>query len=288
LRALTFARERVGVRASPPEIARRLAARREFLDAPGGELTPERQHFRARRRAIAVFRGFSLARPLNCHANVNVIYHCAAAAALLAVTAASPPARAGDAPGFGISLDGYAAPTWDHTVTNQQTGDPARVSRGALGLATLLNVDEFALGGVVDGVPGIFGEGRLTVGGMVGWQPRLGSYRYQLLGELGQERFSDVGAMLVVARPMVGETWLPYVGARLGMTETFSREGHFVLGAWVFVRRDLAEANVSSAQSDYVVGGYAAGVAFRVGMRFEQAHVSSETDPLPAAPGEGT
>ena len=66
-----------------------------------------------------------------------------------------------------------------------------------VGLATLLNWDELALGGVVDGMPGIFGDGRLTMGALAGWQPRGGGHRYQLLGELGQERFSDVGGNLL-------------------------------------------------------------------------------------------
>ncbi len=88
-----------------------------------------------------------------------------------------------------------------------------------VGLATLLNWDGLALGGVVDGMPGIFGDGRVSAGALVGWQPRLGSHRYQLLGEMGQERFSEVGGNLL-STPNTKETWLGYVGARLGMSET--------------------------------------------------------------------
>jgi len=187
-------------------------------------------------------------------------------------------ARADEAAPFGISFDGYLAPTWDHSVNNEQTHQPESASRSKVGFATVLTVDELAVGGVVDGMPGLSGEGRLTVGGVVGWQPRIGAHRYQLLGELGAERFTDVGGG-ALSTPSVSETWLDYVGARLGMTESFSRDSNLVLGAWLFVRKDLSEANVSSTQggmgfgdattTPYLVGGYSAGIAFRVGLRFE-------------------
>ena len=121
---------------------------------------------------------------------MKIAYHFAAAFALTAVTVAAPAARADDPPLFGLSVDAYAAPTWDRSITDQQTGQPRQGSRGMVGVATLLNWDELALGGVVDGMPGIFGDGRVSAGALVGWQPRLGSHRYQVLGELGQERFS--------------------------------------------------------------------------------------------------
>ena len=114
-----------------------------------------------------------------------------------------------------------------------------------VGVATLLNWDELALGGVVDGMPGIFGDGRVSAGALVGWQPRLGSHRYQLLGEMGQERFSDVGGNLL-STPNTTDTWLGYVGARLGMSETFGSEGPFELGAWLFVRKDINDATVTN------------------------------------------
>jgi hypothetical protein len=194
-------------------------------------------------------------------------------------------ARADEAAPFGIAFDGYLAPTWDHSVNNQQTHQPESASRSKVGFTTMLTFDELAVGGVVDGMPGMSGEGRLTVGGVVGWQPRIGAHRYQLLGELGAERFSDVGGT-ALSTPSVGETWLDYVGARLGMTESFSSDSNLVLGAWLFVRKDLGEANVSTTQAGmgfgestttpYLVGGYSAGVAFRVGLRFEHGRTGSD------------
>jgi len=216
---------------------------------------------------------------------MNIAYHLAATAALAALTLASPGARAAEGPAFGFSVDGYLAPTWDHSVTYQDGGEPERGSRGKFGLATLLNLDDLAFGGVVDGFPGILGEGRLTVGGVVGWQPHFGSHRYQLLGEMGQERFTDVGGSLL-STTSPHETWLDYVGARLGVTEVLSSDGHFLLGAWLFVRKDLGETYVTNTPSSlglgdspstgYVVGGYSAGVAFRIGLRFDQKRATSE------------
>src|SRR5437763_8652208 len=115
-----------------------------------------------------------MARRLYCRANMKIDHRFATAVALATVTLASAGARGGEVSGFGIAVDGYMAPTWDHSVSDQQTGAPERASRGKIGVSTLISVDEFALGGVVDGMPGIFGEGRLTVGGVVGWQPRIG------------------------------------------------------------------------------------------------------------------
>ena len=95
------------------------------------------------------------------------------------------------------------------------------------------------------------GDGRVSLGGLAGWQPRIGSHRYQLLGELGAERFSDVGGTLL-SSPSARETWLDYAGVRLGVTETFGGDGPFELGAWVFVRKDLGQADVSSTSGNFL------------------------------------
>src|SRR5262245_36430054 len=189
-----------------------------------------------------------------CHANMKIAYQLGAAVAVMTVTLATPTARAGETPLFGFSLDGYAAPTWDHSIIDQQSGQHRQATRSMVGVATLFNIDALAFGGVVDGMPAIMGDGRLSMGAMVGWQPRVGSHRYQLLGELGAERFTDVGGTLV-STPGTQETWLDYVGARLGMSETFGSDGPFELGAWLFVRKDLGEANVSSTTGSFIPGG---------------------------------
>jgi hypothetical protein len=202
----------------------------------------------------------------------------AAAIAACAVVGAASGARAEEPAKLGLSFDGYVAPVFDSSVTNMTSGQSPERSRGLVGFATLANVGPFAAGGVVDGFPGIFGGGRLTVGGVAGWQPEIGRHRYQLLGELGAERFTDVGGNLLSA-PSAHETWLDYVGARLGTSETVGLGGHFELGAWLFVRKDLGQATVTnttpnflggeSTTTQYNLGGYTAGAAFRLGLRFE-------------------
>jgi len=217
---------------------------------------------------------------------MKVVHHFAAAAALATVTLAAGAARAEEAPLFGVSVDAYAAPTLDRSVTNEQTGQTLAPTRGMVGLATVLNLDGFAFGGVVDGMPSIFGNGRLSTGALIGWQPRSGSHRYQLLGEFGQERFSDIGGSLL-STPSTNETWLGYFGARLGLTETFGSDVPFELGAWLFVRKDVDDATVSNTSSSilgteqtstqYRLGGYSAGVALRIGLRFDEKRPPAES-----------
>jgi hypothetical protein len=212
---------------------------------------------------------------------MRIVHHFAAAAALSVVASAAPSVRAADNPLFSFSVDAYAAPTVDRSVTNLQTDKPYQPTRSIIGLATVLDFDGLVLGGVADGMPGIFGDGRLSLGGLVGWQPRSGSHRYQMIGELGSERFSGVGGTLF-ATPSAGTTWLEYAGLRLGMSETFGNDGPFELGAWLFVRKDLGQADVSNVSggpfggdqttTPYRLGGYSAGVALRVGVRLEQKH----------------
>ena len=109
---------------------------------------------------------------------MKLAYHFAAAVALGAVTLASPGARAAEDAPFGFSVDAYGAPTWDRSIINQETREPRDASRGAIGLATVLNFDDLALGAIVDGMPGVMGDGRVSLGGLAGWQPRIGSHRY--------------------------------------------------------------------------------------------------------------
>jgi hypothetical protein len=255
------------------------------LTPGGGELTVERSFFGARRAKSAIFRLGGLARTLMFHANVKTASFIAAAAAATTVGLTAPPARAADGPLLGFSVDGYVSPTWDRSVTNTQNGQAHNPTRSAAGLATLFNVDELVLGGIVDGMPGILGDGRLSVGGVFGWQPRSGEDRYQVLGEIGEERFSDVGGNLL-ATPSVDETTLGYVGARLGMTHTLTADGRFELGVWAFVRKDVGEAVVSNTSgsfggedtvTQYRLGGYSGGVSLRVGLRFDQKRAAEPT-----------
>jgi len=219
---------------------------------------------------------------------MNPLRHFTAAAVALGLVSLTRAARADEAPALGISFDGYVAPTYDDAVTNMSAGQSQDRSRGLVGFATLANVGPYAVGGVVDGFPGMFGGGRMTVGGVAGWQPEVGSHRYQVLAEIGAERFSDVGGNFL-SSPSTHETWLDYVGARIGTSETLGAGGHFELGAWLFVRKDLGEATVSNTAGDFLggegssdptvtqfhLGGTTAGAALRIGLRFDQKRAAS-------------
>jgi hypothetical protein len=222
---------------------------------------------------------------------MRIFPHLVGVLGAIVVASLPTPVRADQAPSLGISLDGYFAPVRDDSVTNMSSPQPQERSRGLVGLATVANLGSCAVGSVVDGFPSLFGNGRLTVGGLAGWQPQSDSHRFQVLGELGAERFSDVGGNLLTS-PDTHETWLPYVGARLGTSETFSRDGHFELGAWLFVRKDLGEATVTNTSSflgdstttEYRLGGYSVGAALRIGVRFDQKRTAESAGAEPAEP----
>jgi hypothetical protein len=234
---------------------------------------------------MRVTRIATMARTLKYRANMKTFCHLGVAAAFVALTLAAPGVRAEEAAGLGISMDGYVAPTLDRTVANQDTGAPSSGRNIVLGVAALANFGPLAVGGVVDGNSG-FGPGRLTMGGIAGWQPQSGRSRLQVLGELGAERFSNVaGGLVSVSNPE--EIWLPYVGARLGMTQTFGRGDHFEMGWWLFARKDLGESSASIDKGSflggeplittYTVGGYSGGAALRIGVRFDQKRRASES-----------
>jgi hypothetical protein len=211
-----------------------------------------------------------------------------AAGAAAFILALSPGARAQDeAWGPGISIDGYIAPVWDAAVTNVTNPQSQNRLRGLVGLSALANFGPCAAGGVVEGSPGVLGNGRLTVGAVAGWQPRVGTHWFQVLGEAGAERFTDVGGDLF-STTTPHEIWLSYLGARVGVSETFGRGGHFVLGGWLFVRKDLDEATAtnngaglfsSGPATDYRVGGTSAGATLRFGFRFDRRRPAGDDQP---------
>src|SRR5262249_24657662 len=86
-------------------------------DAAGEELTDRAQRLCGGRAERPVSRAFLLARALYCCANMKAFPQVAAAVAL-AMAALAPGARAEEPSRFGMSLDGYAAPVWDNSVTS--------------------------------------------------------------------------------------------------------------------------------------------------------------------------
>jgi hypothetical protein len=156
---------------------------------------------------------------------------------------------------------------------------------GHLDLDVLANVGDLAFGGGLAWAPGILGNGRLLLGGRLGWQPTWRNTRIQLLGEGGMHRFDAVGGDLFrSASPAV--VTLPYVGAQVGITRTFVDRGHLEYGVSLHLRQDLDQQVVVSSDggflgspptvTNYRVGGTMLGATLAIGFRAQRAH------PMPA------
>lgn len=185
-------------------------------------------------------------------------------------------AKAEEAPRLvkGFSLDGSLAAVADESVTNVDSGEKG--SRTALfGATALANVGMFAFGANVDGAPGIFGDGRLSIGGLAGWQEARGRFSFQILAEAGGHRFNQVGGNFFATQLGDPTHWLPYAGARLGATMSLPAKDFFQMGIWLFARQDIGEATVTNegfpllggdvTYTNYRLGGFQAGLALRIG-----------------------
>ena len=187
-------------------------------------------------------------------------------------------ARADGPADRGISLSAWAGGALDRGVV---TGDGRPVHPEGLmaGLTGVGNIERVAIGGAVDVRPALFGDGRLSLSALLGYQQQAGRARVQLLGELGTRRFSGLGADGVVAQP-APEPWLPFVGVRLGSARTVPARGFVELGSWLFARYDIRQTTATSvgnlsgegAHADYRIGGFMLGMAMQVGLRLESAH----------------
>jgi hypothetical protein len=188
-------------------------------------------------------------------------------------------ARAGEPADRGISLSAWAGAALDRSVTEIDGGRPLHDAVPVVGATGVGNIERLAIGGAVDATPGSAGDGRLTLSALVGYLPRVGATRLQLLAEAGGHRFSDVGGSQV-ARQIGPDTWLPFAGVRLGAARTVPEHGFFELGLWMFGRYDIGHKTVTTVTSfmweewrtDYRVGGFMAGLAFQVGLRLESPH----------------
>jgi hypothetical protein len=198
---------------------------------------------------------------------------------VIGLLAAAVPARAGEPADRGISMTAWAGAAVDRSVANADTGRPLHDGAPLIGVTALGNIRSLAIGGAVDATPGINGDGRLSVAALLGFQPQIARMRLQFLGEAGRHRFSDVGGSLF-AHQVGPETWLPYLGVRLGVARTVPAHGMFELGAWLFGRTDIGQAKVRNVGSflgeetrtDYRVGGWMCGLAFQVGLRLDAAN----------------
>jgi hypothetical protein len=188
---------------------------------------------------------------------------------------AREPTRTGLSAALGVeqNFDGSVALASDVAGTTSRSGH--------LDLDVLANVGDLAFGSGLAWAPGILGNGRLLLGGRLGWQPTWRNTRIQLLAEGGMHRFDTVGGdFLSSASPPV--VTLPYVGAQVGMTRTFVRRGHLEYGLSLHLRQDLDQQIVVNSEggllggpptvTNYRVGGTMLGATLAIGFRVETAN----------------
>jgi len=212
----------------------------------------------------------------------------------MALMAFSHRAHAYEATASGVSVGAGVETFIDATVTKTD-GDPFRDSGGHVGASALANWGDLAVGATVAGRPDVLGDGRLLLGGRLGWQPTFGTTRVQVLGEGGIHRFTNVGGDLF-ATTTPDTITTPYVGFQVGMTRSFFRGGHLEYGLGLLVRHDLrqqaatrsanggftfgiaseGESAPAAAPTELRVGGTMVGVALTLGFRFEKRRPDSQ------------
>jgi len=187
-------------------------------------------------------------------------------------------ARAGEPADRGLSLSAWAGGALDRGVRGAD-GQPVHPEALVAGVTGVGNIERVAIGGAVDFRPALFGNGRLSVSALLGYQHQTGQTRVQLLGEAGTGRFSGVGGD-ALTHQLSPEPWLPFVGVRLGSASMVPAHGFVELGTWLFARYDIQHTTVTSvgtlsgeeARADYRVGGFMAGMALQIGVRLESPH----------------
>jgi hypothetical protein len=214
----------------------------------------------------------------------------AAGLVVLAIVAAAPAARGGEPADRGISMSAWGGVAVDKSVSTVDSGRALRDGVPLVGATTVGNIGWLAMGGAVDATPGINGDGRMSMALMLGFQPEVEGTRLQFLGEAGRHRFSNVGGS-VFGHQLGPDTWLPYLGVRLGVARTAPAHGPFEVGAWLFGRYDVGEAIVTNmsglysqeTRTDYRLGGWMGGLALQVGLRLESADPHRSEQMLTAA-----
>jgi hypothetical protein len=138
-------------------------------------------------------------------------------------------------------------------------------SYNVLGATAVLKMGLLELGAVYEGGLDYDRTKSLTVAGLLGPAVDAGPIRIELLGEVGGQRYSDIGGT-------DRSTWLPYAGVRPGVSLRLPVLPvlRLVVGAWGFWRRDLTRETVDGLvpglpAASYRVGGDSYGVVGRVG-----------------------
>ena len=195
---------------------------------------------------------------------------------LLAVTA---PARAGEPADRGISMSGWAGAAVDRSVAAADSGRPLHDGAPLIGVTALGNIRSVALGGALDTTPASTATAGCRSPVLLGFQPEVEGTRLQFLGEAGRHRFSNVGGSMF-AHQLGPDTWLPYLGVRLGVARTVPAHGLFEVGRLAVraLRRRRGDRHqrqrLSSARRPGPTTAWAAGWAgwrFRSGCAWEAA-----------------
>jgi hypothetical protein len=199
--------------------------------------------------------------------------------AFIGIAGTAGAVRADEPADRGISLSAWAGGALDRSVTAADSGHRVGAAAPIFGATGLGNIERVAIGAGVDATPSSLGNGRLSLGALLGYQRQIGRTRFRVLAEGGGHRFAPVGGPSP-ARPE-SDAWLPYAGLRLGATRTVPAHGFVELGLWLFGRCDLGHKTVpivsssvpaEEGRTDYRLGGLWTGVAVELGMRLESPH----------------
>jgi hypothetical protein len=157
----------------------------------------------------------------------------------------------------------------------QQSSDLADSSQQIYGGDILINLGGFQFGAIVDTTSGDVAE-QTAIGGLAGF--RFGDkLRFDLLGELGGQRFGNVFEDTDVVSASTEDQWLMYVGLRPGIAYRFGGPESMgvVVGVWGFARWDLTDGNTRvdagegvPSPGDVDLGGTTIGATLRLGLEF--------------------
>lgn len=199
--------------------------------------------------------------------------------AFIGVAAWAAVAAAGEPADRGISLTAWIGGAIDRSITAVDGGHRVNDATPIFGATTVGNIERVAMGGSLDATPGSLGNGRLSLGGLLGYQQQVGRTRLHAFGEAGQRRFSQVGGTMF-GHQVGADARLPYAGVRLGAARTIPAHGFVEVGLSLFARYDFGQATVTNrgsvmgeeTRTDYRLGGLTMALTLEVGIRLEAPH----------------
>jgi len=199
-------------------------------------------------------------------------------AALVVGSGLAGTARAEEGVEKAISITAAYGSEMNDTVRATSGGFYQSNDGAMIGITGIVSVGPVAAGASAELAPSGNGIGSKTVGGLAGVRlPVRPHLRLLLLGEAGIRNFYDAPESLGDDPVTPGELSLPYVGGRVGLSWLAFK--HVDLGVMAFARTDIGEGTMVVQRSSllggpgtattYDVGGFAAGVALQVGIRFD-------------------